>query len=101
MSKRGRKQRAPEAIEAAESPTEIRHQDPYVAVRSKDLKVWPEDRPLPEHYIKRSLMPCRFCRRVLLDNLGTAVMVTGVTKAKAYFECKACRRRWSLPVRVV
>jgi DNA-directed RNA polymerase subunit RPC12/RpoP len=63
---------------------------------------WPEGKPMPKKYKKRAPIPCPRCSRVLLPNLGQAVVAEGgITKDFAYLRCKACKHRWTLPVQIM
>jgi hypothetical protein len=106
MSKRKNK-----TTRAPEPEPETTHQEPIppiykdaiVQPRESDRIFWPKDKPLPKYKVRQQ-MPCRFCRRVLLDNLSQAVVGMGVHTARdgekrAYFHCKACDRNFSLPVK--
>ena len=60
---------------------------------------WPLEATLPRTYIKRRLLPCVRCRRILLDDGGQAVATTGIPRGDvAYLRCRGCGARWSLPV---
>lgn len=66
----------------------------------RDLKLWPEGKPLPTHHQIRRQHPCPKCRRVLLDNLSQAVVCTSTGNYVAYFRCRAsdCRHTFKLAV---
>ena len=61
---------------------------------------WPKGEPMPGSYrkMRREPMPCPKCRRVRLDDLGQAVLVTNSGCGLAWFRCRGCDHRWSLPV---
>lgn len=59
---------------------------------------WPEDKPMPDYYGKRRLLPCPACRRVLLDNLSQAVVCRSLRTDVAHLRCKACGHTWKLAV---
>lgn len=61
-------------------------------------KTWPKDEELPTHYQKPRPIPCRKCRAVRLDTLSRAVAITSIKKAIAYFRCRLCGHRFSMPV---
>lgn len=58
---------------------------------------WPEGKPMPDTYSK-NIQPCPNCRRVLLDNMGQAVVLRSTRDGLAYFRCRACGHRWKLQV---
>lgn len=93
---------------------EIVHQDPPIVCRPDaeawakhgpkmpwpgDPRFWPEDRPLPTHYV-RPPIPCKnqACRRVLTDTSGRAVLVQAVNGDIAHLLCGVCGTSFKLPV---
>lgn len=76
---------------------------PLQARTEPDVRFWPADRPLPKVWQKprQRVLPCPMCNRVCLDDMGQAVVCTRSDDAIAYFRCRACGHRWSLPVRHV
>lgn len=73
-----------------------RPEDPDAAIAARDqarwreLRFWPEDKPMPETYDRRRPPPCPACRRVRLDDLGQAVARRAEERGTAYLHCKAC-----------
>jgi hypothetical protein len=57
---------------------------------------WPEGKPFPRTYQKRPQVPCPQCRRILLDDLGQAVVCKCTANGKAYLECRGCGNRFEL-----
>lgn len=76
----------------------------YAVPPIRDRRFWPEDDPLPDHYVKLRARrnPCPKCRRLLLDDGGQATCCTSSARGdRSYFRCKSCGHRWSLPVDIV
>lgn len=73
----------------------------YPKTYKVDPRFWPAHEPLPTVYEKprRRPQPCPHCRRVLLDNGGRAVACQSSGAELAWFRCRACDKRWSLPVK--
>lgn len=68
-------------------------------IETPDRRFWPEDTPMPETWVKvRRALPCRKCRRVLLDDNGQAVVCISSANQLAWFRCRACGHRFKLPV---
>ncbi len=63
-------------------------------------KFWPDDRPLPEEYIKfiRAPLPCQKCRRIRFNNGPQCVVCTHSGSDTAFFACKSCGHRFEMPV---
>lgn len=85
----------------------IQHQEPPLDDRDVDARgdrrFWPADTPLPTVYVKPAprQIPCRACRRVLLDDLGQAVVCTSSREDVAYFLCRGCGERFKMMVRLI
>lgn len=60
---------------------------------------WPAARPLPTEYAMRRSNPCPACRRVLLDTLSRAAVVTHTRNGCAYLRCRSCGHRWKAAIR--
>lgn len=106
MSKKRRSRRnttapPPPVVETQEPVVEI--QEPPSEPRGRSFRFWPEDQPLPREYVKAQprQVPCPKCRRLALDTGAQAVMCTSSGSGIAYFRCRACDYRFSLPVRTV
>lgn len=88
-------------------PALVEHQEPPVDTQVPQVersdKFWPEDRPMPTRYVKSRarLIPCPSCRRLLLDDMGQAVVTTSSGRDVAWLRCRACQHRFSLPVEEV
>lgn len=87
----------------SDGPTQVRGEPvPHALGRHLDQRhpntFWPEGVPLPATYQKRPLVPCRKCRRLLLDDLGQAVVCKCTANGKAYLECRACGEKFELAV---
>lgn len=67
---------------------------------------WPEDKPLPTHYVKRRMpvIPCPVCRRTAVRVAGMLVQAV-VCRASgaelASFYCRGCDARFGMPVRIM
>ena len=73
---------------------------PPLSERDGPLRFWPLDVALPAGYVKshRRRVPCRGCRRLFMDDGGQAVVCTHSRDEIAYFRCKECGHRFSMPV---
>jgi len=90
----------------------IEHQEPPIidhggrpgcVQQGPDPRYWPASQPLPTAWpkVRRQRPPCPKCRRILLEDGGQAVVVTTSGHEVAFFRCKACGKRWQLPVKEV
>lgn len=71
------------------------------AVPDRVLRRWPKDKPLPTHWekMRRGLIPCVNCRRVLLDGLPSqAVVVMSSGRQVVSLRCRACGHSFKMPV---
>jgi len=68
----------------------------------EDRRYWPRGKRMPRVIKKRrrELVPCPNCRRVLLDDMGQAVVCTSSGDDVAWFRCRACEHRFKLGVEV-
>lgn len=77
--------------------------EPLVILERNPREFWPADKPLPAYLLKvrRLQQPCPNCLRVLMPDSGQAVVCThsGREGEGAWFRCKSCNHKWSLPVR--
>ena len=100
MSKRKRKHNG----QPIHQEPPIRNQSPPLTEREEDApndrRFWPKGKERPKCWRKsgRQLLPCPNCNRVLLDDLGQAVVCSHSRDRLAYFRCKACGHRWKLAV---
>ena len=60
---------------------------------------WPDAHPMPAHYIRRQVLPCPACRRVLLDSGRQAVCCRSTGAQIVHLYCHACGHTWKLPVK--
>ncbi len=77
--------------------------EPVEAERPQNPRTfWPVDRPLPTAYFRQTI-PCPKCLRVLLDDLGQAVVVRSIWRGVVYLRCRGpgCAHEWKLPEREV
>jgi len=68
-----------------------------VQERTEDKRFYPADKPLPTSIkTTKRYNPCPNCRRVLMDDLGQACIVTSSPKGIAFLRCKSCGHRWKM-----
>ena len=76
----------------------VSHQEAPIETR-EDVRFWPADRPMPDTYHRQQRQPCPECKRVHLENLSQAVIVTSIRDEIAYLLCRHCRHRGTVAVR--
>jgi hypothetical protein len=66
-------------------------------VRPNASIYWDPKEPMPQRWLVRAPMPCKFCRCVYLADLSQAVIVSQVWGGVAGFLSRCCNKRWKLP----
>lgn len=89
-----------DSIRAKEAERRAREVQEAEMKRRQALLFWPAGKDLPTvHRVRRrELVPCPNCRRMRLDDTGTAIEPCGTKDAIAYFRCKACGHRFRMKV---
>ncbi|HUW31238.1 MAG TPA: hypothetical protein VM223_06465 [Planctomycetota bacterium] len=66
-------------------------------------RFWPKDKPMPAAFrkVRREFLPCKRCRRILLDDGGQAVIVTSSGDKLVALRCRSCNHTFQLPVEEV
>ncbi len=80
----------------------VEHQEPTISTRDNPQQAayLPDGKKLPTKYVKRQPMPCPKCRAITIHNgVNRAVQFRTVMNGMAYFRCRVCDKRFSLPVK--
>ena len=79
---------------------EPREEEPQESV---DRRYWPKGKAMPTgvRKIRRVLVPCPKCRRVLLDDLSQVAVCQHSGSDIAWFRCKFCGNTWKLGIKMV
>lgn len=80
-----------------DNPLGVQHREVELTKRVRP-RHWPDDTPMPEYYYKQTI-PCPYCRRVLLDEGGQAVVCTCSREHEAWFRCRGCGSGFAMPVK--
>jgi hypothetical protein len=83
---------------------EVKAPEPVVRVKTPEVNVrkfWPEDKALPEKYMRVPGPPCQKCRAIELPapSRSQAVVVLGQNHGFAYLWCRACQHKFKLPMK--
>lgn len=88
-------------LEVEHQAPPVEHQAPAMSERNYGETTYlPEGEALPRYYEKKPPVPCPRCRALKIQSgNANASHFRTIIKGEAYFRCRACGKKFSLPVK--